>query len=401
MSVLKIDTPRWAVPLLKPARYKAAWGGRGSGKSHFFAELGVESLVLDPNKSMVCIREVQRSLKYSAKRLVEEKIRKLGVSDMFDIIETEIRSKRGKGIILFQGMKDHTAESIKSLEDFSIAWVEEAQSLSSRSLKLLRPTIRGENSELWFSWNPEHQTDPVDSFFRGKQGPPDNSIVVKSNWYDNPFITETLREELDSDRKRLDPEDFAHIWEGAYNLKSDAIIFAGKYRIDDFTPGRDWHGPYHGMDFGFANDPTTATRSWVHDSRLYIEYDAGRDKLELDDTADYMREKIPGIEKYVIRADSARPESISYLKRRGLPRIEPVRKWPGSVEDGIAHIKAYDEIIIHPRCTGTIKEMRLYSYKIDRISGDVLPIVVDANNHYIDSVRYGVDPLIKPKPSFI
>jgi phage terminase large subunit len=399
-DTLTIDTPRWALPLLEPARYKAAHGGRGSGKSHFFAELGVEEMIRDPDKSMVCIREIQKSLKYSAKRLIEEKIRQMGVTHLFDPIASEIRRNRGKGVMLFQGMQDHTAESIKSLEDFDIAWTEEAQSLSARSLKLLRPTIRGEGSELWFSWNPDQPEDPVDDFFRGKRGAPDNSVVVYSSWKDNPFISETLLKEMQSDRKRLDPEDFAHIWEGEYNFKSDAIIFAGKYTIDEFEPNEDWT-PLHGLDFGFANDPTAGVQCFVSDNVLYIRKEAGSVSLELDDTSPFIVRRIPEFAKYIVRADNARPESISYLKRKGIPRIKAVRKWSGSVEDGIEHIKSYDNIIIHPECEQTIKEFRLYSYKVDKRSGDVLPIVVDANNHYIDAIRYALDPLIQSTPSFI
>lgn len=354
---------------------------------------------MDPNKSIVCIREIQKSLKFSAKKLIESKIRSMNANHLFDITQTEIRRLGGEGIIIFQGMQDHTADSIKSLEGFDTAWVEEAQSLSKNSLKLLRPTIREEGSEIWFSWNPDQPEDPVDDLFRGEKGAPDDSVVVKVNYYDNPFFPEVLLREMESDRKRMDPETFAHVWEGEYNVKSEAVIFSGKYIIDEFEPQEYWGGPYHGLDFGFANDPTAATRVWVADNRLYIEYEAGSTKLELDKTGRYMMDRIPGIEKYVIRADNARPESISYLKRQvgGLNRIQPVSKWPGSVEDGIAFMKSFEKIIIHPRCKAAVQEFRLYQYKIDKHSGDVLPVIVDANNHYIDSIRYGIDPLIKKR----
>src|SRR5690625_4607712 len=107
---IEIATPRWAVPLLAPARYKGAKGGRGSGKSHFYAELAVETMVADPDHRFVCIREVQKSLKFSVKELVENKIRALGVSHLFEITLTEIRRVGGNGIMIFQGMQDHTAD---------------------------------------------------------------------------------------------------------------------------------------------------------------------------------------------------------------------------------------------------------------------------------------------------
>lgn len=400
---LVIETPEWAIPLLSPARYKGAFGGRGSGKSHFFAELLVEEHVANPNQRSVCIREIQKSLQFSARQLIVSKIQALGVSHLFDITLTEIRSVRGNGIIIFQGMQDHTADSIKSLEGFDRAWVEEAQNLSARSLKLLRPTIRNECSEIWFSWNPDQPDDPVDALLRSKTGTPDGAIVVPVNYDQNPFLPQTLREEMEFDR-RHNPADFDHVWLGGYNTKSHAQIFAGKWRIDEFEPDESWEGPYFGMDFGFANDPTAGVKVWRHDQRLWIEHEAGRVGLELDDTARYMDDRIPGFCRHVVRADSARPESISYLKRPdpaksrpNIPRIEAVKKWTGSVEDGIEFIKSHAEIIIHPRCKEMAKEARLYSFKTDKRTGDILPEIEDANNHYWDAVRYSLGGLIKAR----
>lgn len=398
---LEIDTPRWALPLLKPSRYKGAHGGRGSGKSHFFAELLVEEHVINPNQRTVCIREIQKSLQFSARELIKQKIQRLGVSHLFEITLTEIRSVRGNGIIIFQGMQDHTADSIKSLEGFDRAWVEEAQNLSARSLQLLRPTIRNEGSEIWFSWNPDQPDDPIDAFLRPKEGTPPGSIVVHANYSDNPFLPQTLREEMEFDR-RYNPDSFDHVWLGGYNSKQHSQIFRGKWRIDEFEPSAGWDGPYFGLDFGFANDPTAAVTCWIHDNRLYIEREAGRVGLELDDTANYLDARLPGICAHVVRADSARPESISYLKRpdaskqrKHIPRIEPVKKWAGSVEDGIEFIKSFKEIVIHVRCQEMQKEARLYSYKTDKRTGDILPEIEDAHNHYWDAVRYALGGMIK------
>ena len=222
---LKINTPEWALPLLQPKRYKGVKGGRGSGKSHELATECVEAMILNPDVNIVCIREIQKSLKFSAKKLIEDKIYSLGVSHLFDITLTEIRSVKGRGIIIFQGMQDHTADSIKSLEGFDIAWVEEAHSLSKKSLQLLRPTIRAQGSELWFSWNPQMPTDAVDEFFAGN---PENSILIHVNIFDNPFAPQTLLDECEEDKKKLDPEDFAHVWLGEYNLQSDSLCYPPK-----------------------------------------------------------------------------------------------------------------------------------------------------------------------------
>lgn len=392
MAILNLKTPEWAEPLLVRLRYKGVKGGRGSGKSHFLAEGVVEGMVYDPNCSVVCIREIQKSLKYSAKRLIEEKIQSLGVQHLFDVTQTEIRRKDGAGICIFVGMQDHTADSIKSLEGFDIAWVEEAQSLSARSLKLLRPTIRKQGSEIWFSWNPDQPTDPVDEFFAN---PPENAVVVHVNSEDNPWLPETLRIERESDRVRMSPEDYAHVWEGEHNMKSDALIFKDKFKIEDFEPLENWN-PLHGLDWGFSQDPTAAVRCYVEDEIMYIRHEAGRVGLELDDTPNFLMRNIPGIENYKIRADNARPESISFVRRKGLPGTvgEPKLK----IEDGISWIKSLKKIIIHPDCRETIKEFRLYKYKVDKRTGDVLPVIEDKYNHYIDAIRYAVKPLIKFKP---
>jgi len=388
---LNIVTPKWAKPLLSPKRYKGAKGGRGSGKSHFFGEALVEALVFNPNTSAVCIREIQKSLKFSAKRLIEEKIEAMGVSHLFTITQSEIRANKGRGVILFQGMQDHTADSIKSLEGFNIAWVEEAQTLSKKSLKLLRPTIRAEDSEIWFSWNPEKTSDPVDLFF---QNITKDMVLVHVNSDENPFLPETLRNEREADRIRLSPEDFAHIWEGAYNEKSDALVFKGKYEVDFFEPAITWTR-LQGLDWGFSQDPTTANVVYVDGDCLYIRYEANKVGLELDDTVAFISSEIPDFERYVIRADNARPESISHVKRKGFHKIigEPKLQ----IEDGVEFMRSFRKIIIHPDCRNTIKEFNLYAYKIDKRSGDILPVILDKNNHHIDDIRYALYPLIKNK----
>jgi len=390
---IDFKTPKWAEELLKPKRYKGAKGGRGSGKSHFFGEMAVEAMILNPDVSIVCIREVQKSLKFSAKKLIEEKISKYKLQDYFDITQNEIRAKEGDGIMIFQGMQDHTADSIKSLEGFNIAWVEEAQSLSKRSLQLLKPTIRDEGSEIWFSWNPDKSTDPVDAFFSNLT---DDMVLVHINSENNPFLTETLKKERENDRLRMTPEDYSHVWEGQYNTKSEALIFKNKYEVNYFEPQTDWTR-LQGLDWGFSNDPTTANVIFIDDENLYIRHEANQVGLELDDTANFILKKIPNFDKYITRADNARPESISYVKRMGLPLLKGCKKWSGSVEDGVEHMKTYHKIIIHPDCKETIKEFGLYSYKVDKRSGEVTTNIEDSHNHHIDDIRYALEPMIKKK----
>lgn len=222
LDALQIDTAAVYEPLLHPSRYKGAYGGRGSGKSHFFAGLMIEEAYRRPGFRAVCIREVQNTIKESVRQLLLDKVRDYGLGGFFSAIEGEIRGANGS-LIIFRGMQHYNADSIKSLEGYDVAWVEEAQSLSQRSLDLLRPTIRKEGSELWFSWNPEGEDDPVDKFFRG-QSRADHALV-KANWNDNPWLPAVLRAEKDADYA-ADPEKAAHIWGGQYNVITEGAYFA-------------------------------------------------------------------------------------------------------------------------------------------------------------------------------
>lgn len=397
----KRSVPHWALPLMGPKRFKLTKGGRGSGKSHEVAEELVEDCVADPDLPAVCIREVQRSMRFSSKRLIEAKIRSLGVSHLFNSRESHIERVGGTGVILFQGMQDHTADSIKSLEGFRRAWIEEASSISALSLEYLIPTMREDGAEIWATWNPQRPTDAIEQLARQLEGD-DDAVTIHVNYDENPHLPETLYKEAQR-MLRNDPEAYQHVYMGQYNTKSKAQIFNGKYRIDEFWPQGDWDGPYHGVDWGFSQDPTAAVRVWVHDNKLYIELEAGRVGLENDDIAKHLIDRIPHIDKHEVRADSARPETIAHVKSPGralqkracIPRIVAVQKWPNSVEDGIAHMRSYDEIVIHPQCTEVIQEFALYAYKVDKRSGDVLATIVDKHNHYIDAIRYALAPLIK------
>lgn len=384
-STLQIDTPRWAVPLLKNARYKAAYGGRGSGKSHAFAEMVIESHVMDPQRRTVCVREIQKSLAQSVKRLLEIKIEELGVQHYFEVQESQIKSKKGNGLIIFQGMQNHTADSIKSLEGYDCAWVEEAQSLSQRSLDLLRPTIRKPNSELWFTWNPRSESDPVDQLLRGKEPPPD-AVVVMVNYTDNPWFPDVLRDEMEYDRKR-DIDKYQHVWMGEYLANSQTRVFRN-WSVEDFEAPDDAVHRF-GADWGFATDPTVLVRCHIVGRRLFIDYEAYMVGCEIMDTPDLFM-TVPESEKWPIVADSARPETISHMRKHGFPKIMPAAKGPKSVEEGIEWLKTYD-IVVHPRCSHTIDELSLYSYKTDPLTGQVLPVLEDKQNHVIDALRYACE----------
>lgn len=382
MTALRIQTPAWAEPLLAPARYKGAHGGRGSGKSHFFAELLVEEHVSNQSQRSVCIREVQKSIKMSAKLLIENKIEHLGVGEYFEVQDSIIKSRKGGGMMIFQGMQNHTADSIKSLEGFDRAWIEEAQSVSHRSLELIRPTIRKPNSELWFSWNPYLNTDPIDVLLRGENPPPD-STIVQVNYMDNPWLPDVLRAEMEYDRGR-DLDKYEHVWLGGYVKNTEARVFKN-WRVEDFETPKD---AIHrlGADWGFSVDPTCAVRCHIVGRKLYVDYEAYRVGCDITDTPELFM-TIPEAEKWAMTADSARPETISHLRKNGFPRILPAVKGARSLEEGVEWLKSF-EIIVHPRCRHTIEELTSYSYKTDPLTGSVLPVLQDKDNHVIDALRY-------------
>lgn len=384
---LTIETPAWAVPLTyTPARYRAAHGGRGSGKSHYFAELLIDREIT-PGTSAVCVREIQRTLEHSVKRLLELKIRKHGLQDTF-IIQRDRILTPGNGHIIFEGMQNHNADSIKSLEDYDICWVEEAQNISQSSLDLLMPTIRKPKSEMWFSWNPRFATDAVDVMFRSGDPPP-GSVIVETNYHDNPWFDDTELRPLMEYVKRTDLEKYQHIWKGEYIQRSEAKVFKN-WRIDEFEAPSDAVHRFGG-DWGFASDPTVLVRSHIIGRKMFIDYEAYQIGCEILDIPDLF-DTVPDSRKWPIIADSSRPETISHLRTHGFPKIYPSVKGHGSVEEGIEWLKTF-EIIVHPRCTHTIDELSLYSYKIDQATDKVLPILEDRENHVIDSLRYSHEGL--------
>ena len=382
----------------QPARHRVFKGGRGSAKTrgcatmtavmgYQFAEGGREGIIL-------ASREHLNSLEESSLEEIKAAIRAVPwMNAYYEIGEKFIRTRNRKVSYAFAGLR-HNLDSIKSKSRILLNWTDEAENVSDAAWRKLIPTIREDGSENWVSYNPESPESPTHKRFIAD--PPTNCVTTTINWRDNPWFPDVLNQER-LDDLRLRPETYGHVWDGEFLTLTDAQIFAGKSTVDDFEPQSGWDGPYYGLDFGFAQDPTAAIEAWIYNRTLYIRREAGKAKLELDATGQFVCDRVPGIARHTIRADSARPESISYLKRHGLPNITPVEKWPGSVEDGVEHIKSYERVIIHPDCEQTAREFRLYSYKVDRQSGDIQPVIVDANNHYIDALRYALAPMIRAK----
>jgi len=383
MTVLRLDTPAVFEPLLAPARYKGVHGGRGSGKSHFFAELWLEENVAG-KLDCVCLRETLKSLEFSVKKLLESKIEHFNLGAYFEVQDRRILSKHG-GVTIFDGMQNHTAESIKSLEGFDRAWFEEAQNASDKSLTLLRPTIRKPGSQMWFGWNPDLNTDPIDVLLRGPELPP-NAVVIQANYLDNPWLPGELRDEMEYDRRR-DPDKYAHVWLGEYRRNSEARVFRNwsieEFDIDPKAVMR------QGADWGFSVDPTVLVQCWIEGRKLYVPHEAYRVGCEIVDTPSLFM-TVPDSERWPIVADSARPETISHMQKNGFPKIMGAIKGAKSLEEGVEFLKSFD-IVVHPRCKHLIDELTLYSYETDKLTGQVMPKLDDKDNHVIDALRYACE----------
>jgi len=374
-------------PPLGSLRYRVAYGGRGSSKSWSFAR----SLLIHGYQTPLrigCFREYQASIRDSVHQLLSDQIGLMGLDSFYDIRQSDIRGKNGTEF-LFHGIK-RDPHKLKSLERINVAWVEEAEAVSDESWSVLIPTIRTEGSEIWVSFNPALATDPT--WRRFVEDPPARSIVRKISYPDNPWLPEVLAEEA-AELQRRDPEAFAYIWGGEPWQRSEAEVLSGKWRVDDFTPEDHWDGPYYGADWGFARDPSVLVRLWIADGRLWIEYDERGVGWDMDTIARRFL-RVPGADSHTIRGDAARPETINELNRRGL-KVRSAPKWAGSVEDGVEHLRSYEEIVIHPRCKELIQEARMWRYKTDARTGDVLPKLADGHDHGWDATRYGLSPLIK------
>ncbi|CAB5644771.1 PBSX family phage terminase large subunit [Providencia rettgeri] len=400
MTVARIKIPPKLIPAFEGNyRYRCSHGGRGSAKTRTFALMtairGYMAAMNGQSGVILCAREYMNSLEESSMEEVKQAIRSVPwLNDFYELGEKYIRTKCRSVSYVFAGLR-HNLDSIKSKARILIAWVDEAESVSEIAWTKLAPTVREAGSEIWVTWNPERDGSATDKRFR--KNPPDNAVVVEMNYDDNPWFPSVLEDERLNDRARLDEATYAWIWEGAYLENSDKQVLANKYVVQSF-PDDLWQKAdrlLFGADFGFAKDPNTLLRQFILNDCLYIEYEAYGVGVELDHMPEFY-DKIPEARKWPIKADSARPETISYLKRQGF-NISAAKKWQGSVEDGVTHLRGFKQIIIHPRCKETAKEARLYSYKTDRITGEVLPVILDANNHCWDAVRYGLDGYITQK----
>lgn len=400
MTTVQIELPPKLIPVFETPRgelrYRGAYGGRGSGKSFSFAKMAAIWGIVEPLR-ILCTREFQDSIKESfhaeLKNAISSEPWLASAYDVgVDYLRTRIPGRERQTEFIFKGLR-HNIGSIKSLAQIDLCVVEEAEDVPEHSWEALEPTIRAPGSEIWVIWNPRREDSPVDTRFR-KNTPP-RSMIVEMNYADNPWFPRELEEQRQHARRTMDPARYTHIWDGDYLKNSEAQVFANKYRIDEVIPQKKWNGPYIGIDHGFSTDPAAGILSWVNGNTLYIQKEAGGVGIELDALAQVILDKIPEAGKHVVMADSARPDANSYLKRHGIPKVKGAAKGKGSVEDGIQFIRSFDEVVIDPSCRNTIREFQNYSYKVDKLSGNVLPVPVDAENHWIDSLRYSLEPIMK------
>lgn len=376
LKVANIYKPLWK----NAKRRNYIYGGRGSGKSHDVAEYCLFRAYQSKIK-VLCTRELQNSIADSVYSLLKNKITDMHLDFFFTVYKDRIVGNNGSEFI-FKGIHNNVSE-IKSMENISIAWLEESQSLSRESIDVIVPTIRAPGSILIFTFNPYKDNDPI---YMEMKNATEDDLVIKANYSDNPWFPEELRLEMERDKKN-DYQKYLWVWEGECLGLSDAQIFRGKYVVENFeTPkNADFH---FGADWGFANDPTTLVRSFIVGNDLYIDMCAGKVGCDLEDTPSLFN-KVQGSSIYPIYADSARPETISFMRSKHY-NVIAAEKWNGSVEDGIQYLRSFSCIHIHERCKAVAEEFDLYQYKVDRQTGEVLRVPVDKFNHYIDAIRYSL-----------
>ncbi len=379
----QVDLPEYAGDLWQPFRHLAWHGGRGPGKTRTVAT-GLMLQSMERHERVLCGRETQRSIRDSSKRVLDDEIDRIGVRAAFTSTETEIRGPNDS-LFLFAGVRGN-ATGLKSIEGVTTFWGDEAQAFSQGSIDTIVPTIRAPNSRLIWTWNPDLPTDPVDAMFRGEAGPPPNSIVREINYPDNPWFPDVLRVAMEHDRSR-DIDKYNHIWLGQYRQNSEARVFKN-WRVEAFDSPENVEYR-QGADFGFSIDPSCLIRCWISGTQLFVDYEAWGLQVEINNLPELFR-AVPDSEKWWTTADSSRPETISYLQKHGFPRIRPALKGARSIEEGVEFLKSFD-IVVHPRCQHLVDELTHYSYKLDSLTGDVLPVLEDKDNHLIDALRYACE----------
>lgn len=386
--------------------YRVAHGGRGSGKTMTFAKmlcLQVVMLAVSGQSGVaLCAREFMNSLEDSTLAEIKAAIESEPeiLKPWFDVGEKYVRTRGlpGRVDFVFVGLR-HNIDSLKSKARVLITWIDEAENVSEVAYRKLIPTVMRFGGEIWLTYNPESPESATHLRFRAVQQ--DRILIAEVNWNDNPWFPEALERERQSDLENR-PDIYHHVWEGEFLTLTEAQVFAGKYSVDTFEPLEKWV-PYYGLDFGFSKDPMACVEIYKQGQTLYWRREAVKIGMDMHLQGGFIRDRMgERIAKFDVIADNARPENISYLSKPinqtggtfQLPRVKPASKGKGSVEDGVDFIKSHRNVI-HPDCVEIHREFKLYSYKVDKQSGQILPVLVDANNHCIDAGRYALEPVMK------
>lgn len=379
--------PQYKDFFVDPLRYNVVYGGRGKGATWNIAR-GLLMLACSGSYRILCTREYQNSINESVYRTLATQIEMLGLSEKFRILNTSITSIT-RSEFIFKGLRNNI-DSIKSMEGINICWVAEADRIQKDSWEKLIPTIRADNSVFYIDFNTDSTEDYVYSNFVSKER--SDTRVLFQTYKDNPYFPEVLKSEMEFDREN-DIDKYEWIWEGKPRSVSHACIFYNRFRVEDFeTPDNVIF--YHGIDWGFSNDPIAMIRCFIQEDTLYLDMEGGGVHVEVDHMPSLF-EQIPTLKNWKSIADSARPELIAYMVRHGYPKMVASRKGKDSVTNGIDKIKSFKEVVIHPSCVSVIQEFKLYSYITNRMTGELTPVPEDKHNHWIDALRYALEDVGK------
>ncbi len=392
---MTINAPKKLIPAfdnLKSCLYDIIImeGGRGGAKSEALSALGVLESFIDDGV-ILCCREIQKSIADSLYATIVSTIYKYELQSYFKIIQGEITNNLTGARFIFAGLKSNIT-SIKSINKLRVVLVDEAENVTDNSWSYLRPTPRYGQVRFYVVFNPRFEHDATwQQFIINKD---ERTLHITINWQDNPWFPESLNNQRLRDL-RGDAGRYAWIWDGQFLKISDNSILAKKLKMLDFEINPTFGTPYIGIDWGFSVDPTAIIECYIFQDSLYIRNAASKVGLELDDTGAYLIDHVPNVLKYTSRADCARPETISKVKKE-IPLIKGCTKWKGSVEDGVVALQTFKAIYIHPDAQCCFAELAAYSYKTDDTDNPTTDIE-DKNNHYADALRYAIEPIVNAK----
>lgn len=388
---------------IKSGDYSQFWlaGGRGSTKSSFVPIEIILGIIQDKEANALCLRKVADTLRSSIFANLEWAIEQLGLTMFFDSTVSPMEftyRPTGQKIILKGLDKAKKLKSIKVAKGyFKYLWFEELDEFNGMAeVRSVQQSVlrAGQKYIEFFTYNPP---DDVYSWVNTEANrKPSNRYTHHSTYLDVDPLWLGSRFTEDAERlKQNDYDAYRHEYLGEVVGRTDKVIFNGKWEEREFEPSSNWDGAYYGADWGFANDPTVLARLWIHDDCIWIDYAHYGYRVDIDATPELF-DFVPNARQSVIRADSARPETISYMNNHGYEFVKAAAKWTGSVEDGISFLRSYRKIYIHPRCKELIEEAKNYSYKVNR-AGDVTAAIEDKFNHGWDAVRYALEPLISSR----